>query len=65
MANHVHLLVEAGDVPLSRTMQTLQFTYTQYYNGRYRRTGHLLQGCYKAILCNRDAICWSWSATCI
>jgi len=55
MHNHVHLLVETGTVPLSRTMQTLQFTYTQYYNGRYRKTGHLFQGRYKAILCDRDA----------
>jgi REP element-mobilizing transposase RayT len=55
MHNHVHLLVETGVVPLSRTMQTLQFTYTQYYNGRYRKTGHLFQGRYKAILCDRDA----------
>jgi len=55
MANHLHLLVETGEVPLSRTMQALQFTYTQYYNRRYRNTGHLFQGRYKAILCDRDA----------
>lgn len=55
MSNHLHLLVETGAVPLSRTMQTLQFTYTQYYNRRYGKTGHLFQGRYKAILCDRDA----------
>ncbi len=55
MANHVHLLVETGATPLSRTMQTLQFTYTQYYNRRYGKTGHLFQGRYKAILCDREA----------
>ena len=55
MANHVHLLVETGEVPLSRTMQTLQFTYTQYYNRRYKKTGHLFQGRYKTIVCDRDA----------
>ncbi len=55
MTNHVHLLAETGEVPLSRTMQTLQFTYTQYYNRRYRKTGHLFQGRYKAILCDREA----------
>lgn len=55
MANHVHLLVETGVVPLSRTMQTLQFTYSQYYNRRYRKTGHLFQGRYTAILCDREA----------
>ena len=55
MANHVHLLLETGAVPLTRTMQTLQFTYSQYYNRRYGTTGHVFQGRYKAILCDQDA----------
>ncbi len=55
MSNHVHLLVESSDIPLSRTMQSLQFTYTQYYNRRHQKAGHLFQGRYKAILCDRDA----------
>lgn len=55
MANHVHVLVQTGAVPLARTMQTLQFTYSQYYNRRYGATGHVFQGRYKAILCDRDS----------
>ena len=55
MHNHIHLLLETGKRPLSRTMQTLQFTYSQYYNRRYKRTGHVFQGRYQAILCDRDA----------
>lgn len=55
MANHVHLLLETVDWPLSRTMQTLQFTYSQYYNRRYDKTGHVFQGRYQAILCDREA----------
>lgn len=55
MRNHVHLLLETGPQPLSRTMQTLQFTYSQYYNRRYGKTGHVFQGRYHAILCDRDA----------
>ncbi|MGH7260608.1 MAG: transposase, partial [Nitrospiraceae bacterium] len=55
MANHVHLLLETGTVPLARMMQTLQFTYSQYYNRRYDQTGHVFQGRYQAILCDRDA----------
>ena len=55
MPNHIHLLVETSEIPLSRTMQTLQFTYTQYYNRRYHKSGHLFQGRYHAILCDRDA----------
>ncbi|MGE0646261.1 MAG: transposase [Nitrospira sp.] len=55
MPNHVHLLLETGEPPLSRTMQTLQFTYSQSYNRRYDKTGHVFQGRYHAILCDRDA----------
>jgi hypothetical protein len=36
-------------------MQGMQFTYTQHYNRRHRTVGHLFQGRYKAILCDRDA----------
>src|SRR3972149_4602146 len=55
MSNHVHLLVEIKDAPLSKFMQGLQFTYTQYYNRKYSKVGHLFQGRYKAILCDRDS----------
>ncbi len=55
MTNHVHLLLETGARPLSGTMQTLQFTYSQYYNRRYDKTGHVFQGRYQAILCDREA----------
>lgn len=55
MSNHVHLLCETGKTPLSRILQGIQFTYTQYYNRRHRTVGHLFQGRYKAILCDRDA----------
>src|SRR3989337_3824537 len=55
MSNHVHLLVETKDAPLSKFMQGIQFTYTQYYNRKYSKIGHLFQGRYKTILCDRDA----------
>jgi putative transposase len=54
MPNHVHLLVETGSQPLSRFMQGLQQSYTQYFNRRHRKVGHLFQGRYKAIVCDKD-----------
>ena len=36
-------------------MQSLLFRYTQYFNRRYRLVGHLFQGRYKAIVCDKDA----------
>jgi putative transposase len=55
MSNHVHLLIETNRTPLSKIMQAIQFTYTQYYNRRHCTIGHLFHGQYKAILCDRDA----------
>ena len=55
MSNHVHLLIETGKVALSKIMQGLQLRYTGYYNRKYNKVGHLFQGRYKAILCDRQA----------
>ena len=54
MPNHVHLLLETGSTPLAKFMQGLQQSYTQYFNHSYRKVGHLFQGRYKAIICDRD-----------
>ncbi|MGH7770980.1 MAG: transposase, partial [Candidatus Binatia bacterium] len=55
MSNHVHLLLETGRVTLSKIMQGIQFSYTQLYNRRHRTVvGHLFEGRYKAILCDRN-----------
>jgi len=54
MPNHVHLLLESGSTPLGKFMQGLQESYTQYFNRSYRKVGHLFQGRYKAIICDKD-----------
>ncbi len=54
MDNHVHLAVETGKAPLSRIMAGLQSSYTQYFNRRHGRVGHLFQGRYKAFLVEKD-----------
>ena len=54
MPNHVHLLLETGSPPLAKFMQGLQQSYTQYFNRSYRKVGHLFQGRYKAIICDKD-----------
>jgi len=54
MGNHVHLLIETPDDPISRVMQLINFTYTQYFNKKYGKVGHLFQGRYKSYLCDKD-----------
>ena len=55
MKNHLHLLVEVQEIPLSKIMQSLLFRYTSFFNKRYGEVGHLFQGRYKAIVCDKDA----------
>lgn len=54
MTNHVHLALEAGEIPLSRVIHGLQSSYTQAFNRRHRRSGHLFQGRYKAFVVDAD-----------
>ena len=49
--NHFHLLMqEIEEGGISKYMQRLQNAYTKYINTKYERSGHLLQGAYKAVL---------------
>jgi REP element-mobilizing transposase RayT len=50
MNNHDHLFVETPRANLSAGMQFFNGSYTSYFNRRYRRSGHLFQGRYKAQL---------------
>lgn len=50
MSNHYHLLVEQGEIPLSRIMQVIKSKYSHYYNLKHNRVGHLFQGRYKCII---------------
>ena len=55
MRNHIHLIVQAGDIPLSRIMQNVSLRFTKWINYTQSRTGHLFQGRYKALLIDADA----------
>ncbi|MBI4687871.1 MAG: transposase [Nitrospirae bacterium] len=55
MNNHVHLLLETKDIPLSKIQQGINQSYTIYFNKKYNTVGHLFQGRYKAILCDKEA----------
>jgi putative transposase len=55
MGNHYHLLLETPTPTLSRGMRQLNGIYTQAFNRRHRRAGHLFQGRFKAILVEKEA----------
>jgi len=55
MSNHYHLLIETPEGRLVDGMRRLNGVYTQAFNRRHGRVGHVLQGRYKSILVDKDA----------
>src|SRR5215470_14465032 len=55
MDNHYHLLVETPEANLSIGMRQLNGVYTQAFNRRHKRVGHLFQGRYKAIVVEKES----------
>ncbi|MBU0678658.1 MAG: transposase [Verrucomicrobia bacterium] len=54
LPNHFHLLVETPGANLGVFMQALQTRYGVYFNKKHRKSGHVYQGPYKAILVEAD-----------
>lgn len=55
MSNHYHLLVETHEPTLAKGMRQLNGVYTQRFNRRHHRVGHVFQGRYKAILVHKES----------
>ncbi len=54
MDNHYHIVIETAEANLSKGMRQLNGVYTQYYNRRHNRVGHVFQGRFKGILVEQD-----------
>jgi putative transposase len=55
MTNHVHLLMTPdAEKSIGQIMQSVGRYYVQYFNHRYRRTGTLWEGRYKATLIDAE-----------
>lgn len=54
MNNHYHLILETKNANLTKAMHYLNTSYTVYFNVKRKRSGHLFQGRYKAILVEAD-----------
>ena len=55
MTNHFHLLLETPNANLSKAMRQFNSVFTQAFNRRHGRVGHVLQGRFKSIVVDRDA----------
>ena len=54
MSNHYHLLIETLEPTLSKGMREVNGVYTQAFNRRHGRSGHVLHGRFKAPLVDKD-----------
>ena len=54
MGNHYHLMVETPEANLSKGMRQLNGVYTQDFNRRHGRCGHVFQGRFKSILVDKQ-----------
>ncbi|HAT29318.1 MAG TPA: addiction module toxin RelE [Janthinobacterium sp.] len=55
MDNHYHLMIETPGANISAGMRHLNGIYTQWFNWRHERVGHVFQGRFKSILVDRDS----------
>ena len=55
MPNHYHLLLETPRGNLQAILHHLNTAYTNYFNRKTGRVGHLFQGRYRAILVEKDS----------
>lgn len=54
MGNHYHLLLETARPTLSRGMHTLNARYSQHFNRRHDRAGHVFEGRFQAIVVQKQ-----------
>jgi putative transposase len=57
MTNHYHLLLETPRSNLSQILHHINGAYTNYFNAKWHRSGHLFQGRYMAIVIEKDSYC--------
>jgi putative transposase len=56
MPNHFHILItQTGKGDISKFMQKVTTAYVMYYNKKYKRTGSLFEGRFKAAHLNSDS----------
>ncbi len=55
MDNHYHMLLETPEANLSRAMRQLNGVYSQAFNRRHQRPGHVLEGRFHARVVDKDA----------
>lgn len=54
MSNHGHFLIDCSGCDISKFMQSINLSYSLYFNKKYNRHGHLFQDRFKSRLIEND-----------
>lgn len=54
MSNHVHLLIDSNGADISKFMHCINQSYSQYFNKKYSRHGHLFGDRFKSKIAHSD-----------
>ena len=55
MTNQYHLLMETPEANLAQIMKQINGIYTQRFNRKHQRVGHVFQGRFKSVIVDKDA----------
>lgn len=55
MDNHIHIIMNSNGEDISKIMQSINISYTYYFNRKYNRTGHLFQDRFKSIIIDDES----------
>jgi len=62
LPNHLHLLMETKNIPISKIMHYINTLYAIYFNKRWKRVGHLFQDRFYSSLVDKESYFWAVSA---
>ena len=54
MTNHIHMLLETGNMEVGKYMKYLSGCYAMYYNSKYNYQGHVFESRYKSCMVRED-----------
>jgi REP element-mobilizing transposase RayT len=54
MTNHIHMLLQCGEIPIFKTLHWAGGAYARIFNTKYEHAGHLFQGRYGSKLVDTD-----------
>jgi REP element-mobilizing transposase RayT len=55
MPNHFHVLMEQQELSISQAMRSLGTRYARYFNQKYHKVGHVFQGRFRGMLCDKNS----------